>query len=289
MKKVLSVIIAMTFLLALVPSVASAAFIEDPRDMGGDRVYKFNIIGVDNPKDADMDDNNGRRIFVDLYGESAIYLVQSGTEQASEIDPDDFAILDHNATDDDGALLAMPLPGLDPYNITNPDEHYDVYGDDGPNTMSDYSIYIRSLGKPGGAANITTCATLLDSYIADLLSGKFLRTLNRAGAFGGEASIEQVPQTVTARPKGKSDWYNVTAELTTIVFLVEVDINPDEAIEEIIYEYVRVPIFDEALQGEYWEYNNNGLKNLQVWIYDNSTDVSLGDDELPDLPTEPQP
>jgi hypothetical protein len=277
LKKIaISVFLALAMVLSLVSAVF-AAFEEDPRDIeDATRVFKFNIIGVKNPKDAELKDDNGSRIFVDLNDKSAIYLVESGTGEASDIDPEDFAILDANATDADGALLAMPDPDLDPYNLSDKGE---------ADTMSAYSIYIRSLGKPGGKASITTCAELLDSDFAGLLSGQFVRTLNRAGAFGGYASVEQVSQTITERPKGKSKWYNVTAELTTIVFMVEVEIGEDDngngvidpEESEIITEYIRVPIFDDIIGGEYWEYDNDGLKNLQVWIYDNSTDVSLGD------------
>jgi len=46
----------------------------------------------------------------------------------------------------------------------------------------------------------------------------------------------------------------------------------------IIVEYVRVPIFDDIIQGEYWEYDNNKLKLLQVRFYPVGTDVSLADD-----------
>jgi hypothetical protein len=272
MKKIFTIVLAMSLLIALVPSMAIAATEDDPRDNGYDRLYKFNIIGVDNQKNNDVMENNGKRIFVDLYGPSAIYLVKSGEEgsPAEDLDPNEFAILDANGTDDDGALFAMPDPGLDPYNITT--------GAGKTDTMSAYSIFIRSLGKPGGAANITTCADLLDSTFGGLLSNSFVKTLNRAGAYGGLASVEQVPQSITARPKGKSNFYNVTAELLTIVFKVEVTDGTTTWIE-----YVRVPIFDDMLENEYWEYNNNGLKNLQVWIYAEPTDVSENDGPyLPD-------
>ena len=102
---------------------------------------------------------------------------------------------------------------------------------------------------------------------------------NDPGEFGGYASVEQVTQEITERPKGKSIFTNVTAELLTIVLQITVEVEED-VFEEI---YVRVPIFDPILQGEYWGYDNNDLKLLQVWIYDNSTDVSAGDGDLPPL------
>jgi hypothetical protein len=266
MKKIVAIVIAASLLMAMVPSFATAAPEGIPDD--ADRIFKFNIIGVKHAKDAEMDGDNGKRIFVNLDKPSAIWLKEGET----------FDILDANGTDKDGATFQMPKPGLDPYNLSDPGDA-DVW--------SDYSIYIRSLGKPGGWATITTCADLLDSNFAGLLSGKFVSVLNREGIFGGYASVEQVGKEITERPKGKSIFTNVTAELTTIVFKVEVEVQADEDVNgdgvideldtEIIIEYVRVPIFDDILENEYWEYDNHGLKLLQVWIYDNSTDVSEGD------------
>jgi len=238
------------------------------------RLFKFNIIGVDNPKN-DMEQGAGKVIFVNLNEPSKINLVLN-TEAG--LAADEFAILNKDATDSDpqdpdsGALIALPDPGLDPY-VVGAKGDADVW--------SAYSVYIRSLGQPGGWATITTCADLLDSTFAGLLPGTFVKALNRAGLFGGYASVEQVTRAITERPQGKSIFTNVTAELLTIVFKVEVQTgtNPDgSAITTIVY--VRVPIFDPILENEYWEYDNNGLKLLQVWIYDNSTDVSADDGAL---------
>jgi hypothetical protein len=145
--------------------------------------------------------------------------------------------------------------------------------------MSDYSVYVRPLGKPGGWATITTCAQLVDSTFAGLLPGKFLRALNRECEWDGAlASVEQVGQEITMRDKGPSKFQNVTAELLTLVFEVEVDLDGDLTTDDTEIVYVRVPIFDPIIEGEYWEYDNHGLKILQVRFYDNQTDVSANDD-----------
>ena len=236
-----------------------------------ERLYKFNIIGVKNEKS--MDQGSGKVIFVDLNGKSKINLVCSDDPEVLALYPDleegSFDILDKNATDSEGAILALPDPNLDPY----------LVGEKGAaDVWSAYSIYIRPLGKPGGWATITTCADLVDSTFAGLLPGSLVRVINREGDLGGYCSIEQVGMEITKRPKGKSVFTNVTAELLTIVFQVEVDLDGDGLADEIVC--VRVPIFDDILANEYWEYDNHGLKLLQVWIYDNSTDVSLGDGDL---------
>jgi hypothetical protein len=269
MKRILAIVIPAAMLLALAPAFAAASPEGIPDD--ATRLYKLNIIGMSKDKTADMDGDNGKRIFVRLDGKSAIYLQEAVDEYGDPLpvdDPNAFAVLDANGTDKDGALFQMPKPGLDPY----------VVGDEGDaDVWSDYSIYVRPLGKQGGWANITTCAELADSTFAGLLPGKLVSTLNKAGAFGGYASVEQVGQSITTRPKGKSVFTNVTAELLTVVFKVEVDLDGDGVADDTVY--VRVPIFDDIIEGEYWEYDNHGLKLLQVWIYDTQTDVSAGDGE----------
>jgi hypothetical protein len=91
--------------------------------------YSLNIIGVSNPKNANLSGGDGHRIFVPLNGSTQIGL-QEGT---------DFVVLDANATDGRGTFQ---LPNPDP---------------DGDGITS-YSVYSRALGKPGGSSLTTTCA-----------------------------------------------------------------------------------------------------------------------------------
>jgi hypothetical protein len=247
-KKLLAIVLA----IAMVASIAGAAFAQQDQTGNGAPSgyhYTLNIIGVDNPKTQPMDDSSGHVIFVSLSGHNKIELC-NGT---------DFAVLDANAFDDP-AVFMLPPPGIDPYviggNMT------------GVDTETDYSVFVRPLGKPGGWTTITTCAEVLDSTFGGLLPNNVQRTiLNSPGYFGGNASIEQVGQQITERKSGKSTFTNVTAQLTTIVFRVWVDLNSNSEQDEGEIYYVRVPIFDASLQGEYWDYNNAGLKLLQVRFY----------------------
>ena len=268
MKKV----IITSLILVMVLSIG-AAFANPEGTPDANRLYKFNIIGMKNAKN-DIDQGSGKVIFVNLNEPSKINLVCSDDPEVLEQYPDleegSFDIIDKDATNSGGAILALPDPDLDPY----------IVGEKGDaDTWSAYSIYIRPLGKPGGWATITTCADLLDSTFAGLLPGQLVSVMNRQEGTA-YCSIEQVGREITERPKGKSIFTNVTAELLTIVFQVVVDTNPDPLVEELETVCVRVPIFDDILENEYWEYDNNGLKLLQVWIYDNSTDVSEGDAAL---------
>jgi hypothetical protein len=215
--------------------------------------FTLNIIGVDNPKNVNMDQGAGNVIFVKLGNEDV--------DQHTKIElfpAEDFAVLDKNGTDG-VAQFELPAPGTDAYLIPA--------GED-VDTETDYSVFVRPLGKPGGWCTITTCADVLDSTFGGLLPNNVQKTiLNSAGYFGGYASLEQVGSDITFRDSKKSTFVNVTAQLTTIVFRVWVDLDAegDQDADEIFY--VRVPIFDSALEGEYWDYDNNGLKILQVRFY----------------------
>ena len=261
MKKTITGIFVLIMALSM-----GTAFADKPGTTGNDapqvkKLFSLNIIGVSKDKTVDMD-NSGHRIFVPLEGKAKINLVEG-----------EFAVIDANGTDRDGATLQLPKPGLDPY----------LVGDKGDaDTMSDYSVFVRPLGKPGGWATITTCADLLEDNeeFLSLLPGKFEKTLNDSCEFGGLASVEQVGSEITLRETGKSTFKNVTAELLTIVLKVEVEVEISDIESETQTVYVRVPIFDDMLENEYWEYDNHGLKILQVRFYEIGTDVSLGDDDL---------
>ena len=240
---------------------------DDDHKLSG-RHETLNIIGVSNPKKTNMDaveaDHGvGSVIFVNLDGPSKINLVVG----------DEFAVLDKNGTDADGATFQMLDPGLDPYVIDG--------NNAGVDTIADYTIYVRPLGKPDGWAKITTCADVVLAELKDFLGKDEITVLNNAGLFGGVCSVESVGQDVTLRTKGKTTFANVTAELTTIVLRVSVwvDANGNDIVDpgEVEIIYVRVPIFDDILENEYWQYENHNLKLLQVRIYPWGTDVSLND------------
>jgi hypothetical protein len=279
MKKVFAIALSAILLLTAIPAVALADNGNGAPD--AKLLYHLNIIGVKYDKNENMGSGgnipNGNVIFVDLEGKNRIRLVLN-TDVG--LDADEFAVLDKNATttnvdEFNGALLAIPDPDLDPY----------IVGEVGDaDTESAYSVWVRPLGKPGGYSTITTCADIVETELAKLfLSPKEYKAfLNDPAALGGYASVEQVTQPITLRTNGKGgkvQFTDVTAELLTIVLKVEYEY------DGMIYTvYVRVPLFDDILQNEYWEYDNNNLKLLQVRFYDCPADVSEGDGDLPPLP-----
>ena len=255
-------VLAATMVVSAVSLVATGAVAETGNGAPSGDHFTLNLVGVSNPKNVSMDQGAGSVIFVPLVGKIGIRLFEGA----------DFAVLDKNGTDG-WASFQLPDPGLDAY----------VVGDVGDaDVMSDYSVFVRPLGTPDGYATITTCADVATSNLADFLSAQDVKVLNEAAELGGVASIEQVGQTVTLRDSGKSTFANVTAQLLTIVLEVAVDVDGDGVYEDTLY--ARVPIFDDMLENEYWEYDNNGLRVLQVRFYPGvETNVSDSDQYLPAL------
>lgn len=273
------------FLLMIVMAVFSACQKTDPiADMESDATLKstatdgvklvgehfnLNIIGV---KEKTMNDDiaAGNVIFVNLLGETQIGLVQGET----------YAVLDKNGTDEDGALLQLPDPGFEPYVTELP------WGFD---TETDYSVYARPLGKPLTGSTITTMAELseLAYLIAATEDKKGVRLWeNLVNEYGDALLItwgDFIANPVQfERLKGKSTFQNVTAELLSVVYeiLVTYDSNEDGVIDELdetLTFHVRIPIFNDLLEGEYWKYDNNGLKLLQLRFYPFGTDVTYDD------------
>lgn len=190
--------------------------------------YNLNIIGVPKDKDADMTGNNGHRMFVKLYGKSKIKLIEG----------DDFGVLDANGTDNNGASFQLPNPDPD--------------GDG----QTDYSIWMRALGKPGGSAVITLCAD------ADL--------------------TEEYHEVCTADPlvvesgngNGPPKFRDVTKKLLTVLVLEDIIFIDGDGVEQTI-SAGRYGIFDEEFEDYFWDYDNNGLKLLQLRFYQVPSDDNI--------------
>jgi hypothetical protein len=174
--------------------------------------YTLNVIGVSKEKSADMVGNNGSRIFVPLSGRAKILLTEG-----------DFGVLDANGTDSDGAAFSLPNP--DPTN-------------DG---FTEYSVYARALGTPGGTSTTTPCAT-------DPATGEEI------------CSTESM---VLVREAKRSTFDNVSSQLLYVYY----DLDGDGTLD-------RTPLFGDALQGYFWDYDNQGLRVAQLRFYEHSTDVN---------------
>ena len=121
--------------------------------------YNLNIIGVSNPKTADMTNSDGHSLFVPLKGQCKINL-QQGV----------FSVLDRNCTD--GSSL-FQLPNPDPTN----------------SGQTVYSVWARALGKPGGSSSTQTC--FLDTSTNETFCSIYQMVLVRSS---GKSSFSNVSQ-----------------------------------------------------------------------------------------------
>ncbi len=213
--------------------------------------YNLNIIGVKD-KTALMDGSTGGRIFVKLYYDDGDNTGEcwSGncpvdmkvTERYNKIilqPGDGFAVLDANATDNDGALFQLPT-----------DVSYT------------YRVFARELGRPGGNAKMTTCATVtIDPDLVPDSGDEYQEVLCSLNSY------------LAVRNKGKP----TTTDVTDKLLWLQVDVtslgttNPDLAAcltgEGFTGSSASVPLFDPCFQTYFWDYDNNGLKLLQLRFY----------------------
>lgn len=112
-----------------------------------------------------------------------------------------------------------------------------------------YSVFARAVGKPGGSASMVTMATW-------------------EGPDGILGTADDEPVTSLAvleveRGKGKVGSFENVSKYLLYVYA---DVDGDGVVE-------RVPLFDEDFQDFLWQYDNNGLKVLQLRFYEIPTTV----------------
>jgi hypothetical protein len=235
----------------------------------GGHDYKLNIIGVSKDKKVTMDNSNGRRIFVQLESDNEvtspggknnqlakgggddqnhIYLCNSTNDEGDSTDPrcaaygnpDNFGVIDVNATDGDGALIAVPDP---------------CAGNDSTDGCTPtYAVYARALA--GGSATLTTCATEDDTYD------------DFADTWCGSNGITLYPT------KGRKA-QDVTANLLHMTISVDDALDPELAAcidrdadaTDLLPDVYDVYLFDRCFEDYFWNYDNNGLKLLELRFY----------------------
>ncbi len=142
-----------------------------------------------------------------------------------------FKVLDRNGTDGNGAKFQLPA-------VEDPENP----------GVTLYSVFARPLGKPNGKAKMRTGAW--DPDIGEYVYSVCVLELERT--------------------KGKQKFENVSMELLYIYAYIYVGPGADliPGTEDDEYEFMRVPLFDPTLEGYFWDYDNNGLKIVQLRFYE---------------------
>ncbi len=195
--------------------------------------FNLNIIGVKNEKDMDLEVSGGHVIFVPLQGKSRILLGEG-----------EYAVLDKNGTDGEASFQ---LPNPDPDN-------------DG---VTVYSVWARALGKPGGSASMVT--------------GAWDPGLDGIMGTADDIEVYSMYKLQVERTQGKQKFTDVSRYLLYIYVESDIISDPDgipnSGDEVVLVEAGRYPLFDPALEDYFWEYDNNGLKLLQLRFYEVSVTV----------------
>lgn len=101
-------------------------------------------------------------------------------------------------------------------------------------TTTVYSVWARALGKPGGSSNTTTCAT-------DPTDGSLVCSM-------------QAFVSVQTRKSGKSSFSDVSGDLLFLTTCVN-------------GKTVSTPLFSQNYANYFWQYDNEGLRLLQLRFY----------------------
>ena len=183
--------------------------------------YELGIIGVSDPKTQPLTGSNRHTIFVGLGVNKKggdivtnIFLTQGPFTVCDGNGFDPAYACDGSTVAAAGAVFQLPCDTLTDTCLTG--------------TSQAYTIWARALGKPGGNAIVTTCAT-------DLTNTVICNTDNPV---------------LLMRGSGQQKFKNVTSELTTISTTLGT-----------------ISLFQDGFLNFFWQYDNFGLKLAQVRFY----------------------
>jgi len=233
----------------------------------GGHDYHLNIIGVPKDKNVAMDNSDGHRIFVRLQStnvvtapggknnqlakgggddQNHIYLCNSTNGLNDVTDPrcdawrathaNQFGVIDANATDGDGAIFGIPDPCVDD-NLAS------------TACTPGYSVWARTHGAPGGSATLTTCATDTVTTAGDTWCGSNGITLYAKQRKAVDISGALLHMTLTI--DGTQNVALAGCLGTTTTGIATID----------------VYLFDDCFQNYFWNYDNNGLKLMELRFY----------------------
>ena len=209
------------------------------------RHYNLNIICVPMDKEVpSMTDSNRHTIFVPCNEDGEVDRNVKIYYEINTDDPNNFRVIDGNATDEDEAAT-----------IQVPYEYCDLTQVNGCYEMLNFEVYARALGKPGdGIGAIVTASCEYDGETALVDDEDCTDTLDLGGF-------------EVSRPKGKVG----KAQDITGIFRASGCVDKDESLDcnsgDIRFQ--NIWIFNlPFLESYFWDYDNNGLKLLQVRFYE---------------------
>jgi hypothetical protein len=236
MRKLVCVAAAM----AVSALVATPAFAQVGKGLSG-KHWNLNFIGV--PKDKavpDMTGSHRHTVFVPLYNDSV-----SRKIKIFYVRGDDFRVLDGNATDDGEATIQVPYEFCEDYET-------------GCTDLLSFDVYAVGLGKPNGYNIVTAECT----YSYDVV--------DEAGTTDLECEDTLLLGSFSVtREKGKPKRENISDIFRATGCL---DYDDSGVCDSGDLEFRNVWIFNiEELLEYWWDYENHGLKLMQVRFYETSS------------------
>lgn len=185
---------------------------------------------------------NPKNFKVDEYtgyttGEGRRMFVGLNSKTRIDLQEGSFDVLDADGTD-----------GYARFQLPNPDPE--------ASGTTTYSVFARVPGNQKGKATLTTCA-----------DGVVIEDVEYPVALDCDGITFQA---------GSKKFENVSAELLYVTILTEVWTDADgDGVKDAgeILKAGRYPLFDERLYGYFWEYDNQGLRILQLRFYWVPTEV----------------
>jgi hypothetical protein len=214
------------------------------------RHYNLNIIGVPHDKPVpDMQGSHRHTIFVPLNsGEDVDRQVK-----IKYVTGNDFQVLDGNATDDNIAIIQVPY------------EYCDLEANDSCEELLSFMVYARGLGKPGpdtGAIVTAECEYTLSVVDPDGTEGLTCEDTLLLGEF-------------EVRRPGKKPRTEDITNIFRATGCLDFDAEGEEGYGECDsgdLEFSNIWIFNiPYLEYYMWDYDNNGLKLMQVRFYETTS------------------
>jgi len=249
MKKTMLVVLAVAL---AIPLTFAMAFAGNGLEVNGEH-YNLNLLGKVKCPGDDLKNTNRHTIMVllkysdpdpnnilgdgDCTGDSTdninCLVALDRTNKIFLAGGADFQVTDGNACDKDGAALTLPWA-----------------------IATEWTIWVRELGKPGGTGDIILCG------IADM--GTVTTDDDEVVCSVNDVDLARYSGKTSPTGTGKSVFRNVTTQLTTIDYLVLVGIDENG---DPIYEEESATLFDEDFYSYFWDYDNNGLRLVQLRFY----------------------